>query len=99
MASMGHSDLLTVNMCIGRYRLSFKDRSKFTGYLGRVLGKIYLKKVFAPLFLDEKKSSPPFLFFPNSLTQSHENESMYSWVQNKRGGRNKRGGWEILLKK
>ena len=27
-----------------------RDQSKFTGYLGRVLGKICLKKVFAPLF-------------------------------------------------
>ena len=48
----------------------FRDRSKITGYLGRVLGKISLKrslrppifswkKVFAPLFVSEKKSSPP----------------------------------------
>ena len=52
-------------------RASFRDRSKFTGYLGRVLGKICLKKsrrppflslkkVFAPLIFSKKKSSPPF---------------------------------------
>ena len=49
-----------------------RDRSKFTGYLGRVLGKICLKKslrppyffwkkVFASLFLD-KKSLRPLIF-------------------------------------
>ena len=30
-----------------------RDRSKFTGYLGRVLGKICLKKSFRPLFLSK----------------------------------------------
>ena len=40
---------------------TIRDRSKFTGYLGRVLGKICLKKSLRPLFLVEKKSSPPFL--------------------------------------
>ena len=34
-----------------------RDRSKFTGYLGRVLGKICLKKI--PLIFFQKKSSPP----------------------------------------
>ena len=56
---------------INRLTLPVKDRSKFTGYLGRGLGKICLKKslrprffsrkkVFAPLIFSEKKSSPPF---------------------------------------
>ena len=35
-----------------------RDRSKFTGYLGRVLGKIHLKKVCAPLSLVEKSLRP-----------------------------------------
>ena len=50
-----------------------RDRSKFTGYLGWVLGKICLKKslrapffsrkkVFAPLIFSEKKYSPPLFF-------------------------------------
>ena len=53
------------------YFCRLRDRSKFTGYLGRVLGKICLKnsvrppffsrkKVFAPLIFSEKKSLPPF---------------------------------------
>ena len=39
---------------------SLRDRSKYTGYLGRVLGKFVWKKVVAPFFLVEKKSSPPY---------------------------------------
>ena len=53
------------------FRQLLRDRSKFTGYIGRVLGKICLKKslrppfssrkkVFAPLIFSEKKSSAPF---------------------------------------
>ena len=46
---------------------NLRDRSKFTGYLGRVLGKICLKKSLRPLFLVEKKSSPPLFFLKKSL--------------------------------
>ena len=45
---------------------TFRDRSKFTGYLGRVLEKIYLKKVFAPLSFS-KKVFAPLIFFEKSL--------------------------------
>ena len=42
----------------------FRDLSKFTGYLGRFLGKICLKKVrkksSPPYFVPKKESSPPF---------------------------------------
>ena len=40
-----------------------RDQSKFTGYLDRVLGKICLKKVFAPFF---RKNTliPPFNLLP-----------------------------------
>ena len=31
----------------------------FTGYIGQILGKICLKKVFAPYFFFEKRSAPP----------------------------------------
>ena len=36
------------------------ERSTFTGYLGRVLGRICLKKVSAPLFFLKKVSAPLF---------------------------------------
>ena len=58
--------------------------AEFTGYLGRVLRKIRLKKVSAP-FLSKKLFAPPnffrqkfrpfFISPKNSLT--HENDSMY----------------------
>ena len=47
------------------------DRSKFTGYLGRVLGKIclkilfFLKEVFAPFFYRLKKVTTPLFFRKN----------------------------------
>ena len=49
-----------------------RDRSKFTGYLGRVLGKICLKKSRPPFFTQKKvvtsliflkKILHPFIFF------------------------------------
>ena len=46
---------------------TIRDRSNFSGYLRRVLGKICLKKSLRPLFLVEKKSSPPYFFLKKSL--------------------------------
>ena len=40
-----------------------RDRTNFSGYLGRALGKICLKKSLRPLIFSERKSSPPPLFF------------------------------------
>ena len=42
-----------------------RDRSKFTGYLGRVLGKICLKKFLRPPFLVEKSLDHVFLIVVN----------------------------------
>ena len=42
------------------YSVKVRDRSKLTGYIGRVLGKICLKQSLRPPnFFFEKKSSPP----------------------------------------
>ena len=44
-------------------RSAIRDRSKFTGYLGRVLGKNSPeKKSSPPFFWSKKKSSPPLFF-------------------------------------
>ena len=40
-----------------------RDRSKFTGYLGRVLGKICLKKSLRPPYFSRKKNLRPPYFF------------------------------------
>ena len=61
-----------------KWEVNIRDQSKFTGFLGRVLGKICLKKslrppffnrkkVFAPLIFYEKKLSPPFFGWKKSL--------------------------------
>ena len=40
-----------------------RERSKFTGYLGRDLGKnLPEKKVFAPFFYSKKSRRPPYFF-------------------------------------
>ena len=64
--------LRTANYCV-------RDRSKFTRYLGRVLRKMCLKKVFAPYFLSRKvfapllilkkklSPPPPYIYSQNSL--------------------------------
>ena len=55
--------LLTMTLKV--YRRTFRDRSKFTGYLGRVLGKIrplfFSRKKSSPLIFSEKKSLRPLL--------------------------------------
>ena len=43
-----------------REPLLVRDQSKFTGYLGRGLRKIYRKKSLRPLFKVEKFPRPPF---------------------------------------
>ena len=51
-----------------RRRLTkLRERSKLSRYRGRVLGKICLKKVFAPFF-SRKKSSPPLFFLKKKVT-------------------------------
>ena len=79
------------NRCIrpGNFLFKTRDRSKFTRYLGQVLGKLVWKKVFvspflvekkvfAPLIFPKKNSSPPFFISSKrSHRYSYENEFMY----------------------
>ena len=46
---------------------AIRDRSKFTGYLGRFLGKIVWKKSSLPPFLVEKNLRPLIFFSKKSL--------------------------------
>ena len=48
----------------------FRDRSKFTGYIGRVLGKICLKKSSSPLFFLIKSLRPLYLVEKDGKTSN-----------------------------
>ena len=52
----------TISISTARIKHHLRNRSKFTGCLGRFLGKICLKKVSAPLIFFEK-SVHPLIYF------------------------------------
>ena len=52
---------------ISSARIFATDQSKFTGYLGRILVNIFMKKSFFSFFLVRKKYSLPFFLSRNLL--------------------------------
>ena len=55
-ALWSESENLNPFHCVTAGKVWIRDRSKFTGYLGRILGKICPKKVFAPFLFSSQTS-------------------------------------------